>query len=241
MSAIFERESVRVKKEVIKKVERMIMIGKFYDGTIPRKENMLKNLCNVLATGYNVPMPTLQFTENLDSTGICSTPLNRETGEINGETTITINKPSVITFLHEFRHYLQVKKGLRFPSMDVEEDARAWSLRVFSLASPDNFIRSVKAGNVMFLKWDTELNKAVDNQEQIDAERRGREAMENILRVMNSFSEGVREAEAPSDNTDEILRDTSRYFEAEAEAPSDNTDPNFDIDEENQIDRLGGE
>jgi len=54
--------------------------------------------------------------------------------------TIYLNKLSLVTFLHEFKHSLQHQKGKK----NNEEIARGWSVSLFKLASPRHYERAVK-------------------------------------------------------------------------------------------------
>ena len=61
--------------------------------------------------------------------------------------TIHMTKPSIITFLHEFRHAMQhlIHKQV---DPDIEVDARAWSLSLYFVVAPRTLKRLVREGKV---------------------------------------------------------------------------------------------
>lgn len=74
-------------------------------------------------------------------------------GSYNPETTeIKINKPSIVTFLHEFRHHMQAVItdltiiGDGEPGSDL--DAQAWACSVFKKACPRMFAKAVANGRI---------------------------------------------------------------------------------------------
>jgi len=71
-----------------------------------------------------------------------------------GNHTITLspNRPSITTLIHETRHALQTKqKGAPMVSSDVEEDARAWSLSLYYKVRPRLFERLVREGRIFHI------------------------------------------------------------------------------------------
>jgi len=55
-------------------------------------------------------------------------------------------KPSMVTFLHEFKHGLQDMTGKK----NSEVIARGWSLSVFAQASPRHYNRAVARGLLFY-------------------------------------------------------------------------------------------
>jgi len=47
----------------------------------------------------------------------------------------------------------------------AEQDAHAWSIRVFAKAVPNMFLRAVKEGKIAALQWDEVQQKVVNQQE----------------------------------------------------------------------------
>lgn len=60
--------------------------------------------------------------------------------------TIYLNKLSLVTFLHEFKHSLQHQKGKK----NSENIARGWSVSLFALASPYHYERAKRKGLLFF-------------------------------------------------------------------------------------------
>lgn len=150
-TAIFERESVSIKQDAIGIVRAMIRTNKFYRQEEEDKKMTLKALSVLLSRVYEIEPPT---TITFGGTN-CYRP-----------DSIELENTSVISFLHEYRHHMQRTLPM-FEGMSVEEDARAFSLALFSKASPKNFENSVKDGRILFVKWSEEENKVVDDEEMI--------------------------------------------------------------------------
>ncbi|AKQ08601.1 hypothetical protein PBC5_035 [Bacillus phage PBC5] len=56
-------------------------------------------------------------------------------------------KPSLMTFLHEFRHAMQYRiEGLKLYRDDLEHDARAWSHSLYRLALPKSYKSAIEKG-----------------------------------------------------------------------------------------------
>lgn len=67
--------------------------------------------------------------------------------------TIHMAYPSVVTLLHEFRHAMQ-RQAARPNSpqiVDVEDDARAWSLSLYYKVAPRTFRRLAAEGRILHL------------------------------------------------------------------------------------------
>jgi len=82
---------------------------------------------------------------------------------------IVINRMSVITFLTCMRGFLYTK-GVGTQLNVKHVDQLAWACRVFKLACPNSFKKSVKAGNVVGFEWDDENDVAVMNLTETVAE-----------------------------------------------------------------------
>ena len=76
-------------------------------------------------------------------------------GETNGQydsrdhSITMINKLSLVTLLHEFRHAMQ-HKGAKMIDQDKEEDARAWSMSLFKKALPKSHKRACEKNLVKY-------------------------------------------------------------------------------------------
>jgi hypothetical protein len=61
---------------------------------------------------------------------------------------IVLNKPSLVSFLHEFKHHLNIKKNLP----NTEDSARGFSHSLYYLSTPNLFRSSVKKGLLIHQK-----------------------------------------------------------------------------------------
>lgn len=112
------------------------------DETAPRIWNIsdeealevLRDLASELADIYEVPTPAVGYGNNLYS------PESEH---------ISVTHPSLVSFLHEFRHHMQ-QYG-RQANDDVEEDARGWSISMFATAEPEYFDRAWRDDRIMFM------------------------------------------------------------------------------------------
>lgn len=148
--AVFELPQVKVSKDVVDLVKDMIR-GGFYRLGEEEKEEGIRILSRNLSLLYEVKNPSIEFGKMLSNS---YRPSTQE---------IRLTNTSLISFLHEYRHHLQRSKGLKYKDLTIEQDARAWSLRVYSKAVPKMFERAVKNRKVAHVKWDNELNKVVDD------------------------------------------------------------------------------
>lgn len=63
---------------------------------------------------------------------------------------IELPKISLISFLHEYRHHMQIA-GNKQHYRDKEDDARGWSISLFAQALPDMFDRAWQNGRIWYL------------------------------------------------------------------------------------------
>lgn len=71
------------------------------------------------------------------------------------ENKIFMSKPSIITVVHEFRHAMQMQgkaRGWSGREIDVEHDARGWSLSLYYKVAPITFRRLVRSGKVFHIE-----------------------------------------------------------------------------------------
>lgn len=97
--------------------------------------SLMDNLAGQLADVYDVPTPGVEYG-----------PFPRYV-PLDGR--VYVDKPSVVSFLHEFRHHLQAHGHQRHSNS--EEDARGWSVSVFAAAAPDDFDQAWRDGTIMFM------------------------------------------------------------------------------------------
>lgn len=131
---------VKVKKLAVKAVKDIVEQG-FYQQDSETQWEWLKALSARICDGYNIHPPKLVKSDS----------------EVYNSRQQTIGLPkthSIISLLHELRHHIQHQANKRYKDHNVEEDARAWSLRVFKLACPGSFKRSVFNGKVKHIIWE---------------------------------------------------------------------------------------
>ncbi len=61
---------------------------------------------------------------------------------------VTLRKPSIVSFLHEFRHHLQHQGDVRIVK-DKEHDAQGWACSVYYKACPKLFTKAAREGKIM--------------------------------------------------------------------------------------------
>lgn len=153
--AVYELDVVKVKREAVI-VLREAIKGGYYKLTNPEeKYKALKDISNKICEIYGVSKPRKIIVGRRQN---CYSPT---------EKTIYVENYSLISFLHELRHHFQTVKGLRYRGLTIEQDSRAFSMRLFYLAVPKMFLKAVKEGKVLHIKYDKELGKVVDNARYI--------------------------------------------------------------------------
>lgn len=136
-----------IKPEVITEIRSIIKRGLFkQDKTLIEKENLIKELHLRLCLIYNLPLNDIIFI----NTPLCICNYNI----INNN--ITLNKPSLISYLHEFKHYLDIKKT----GNTTEEKARGWSISAYFIATPELCKKAIKKGLIIH------QNKIIENNEK---------------------------------------------------------------------------
>jgi len=128
-----------IKPATINAVKKTIKKGLFKkENTRLFKELLVQDLHFNLCEIYNLNYKELNFVK----TEICICNYNH----INEQ--ITLNKPSLISYLHEFKHFLDIKtKGIT-----NEKNARSFSISLFYLASPNLFKNAVEKGLIIHQK-----------------------------------------------------------------------------------------
>jgi hypothetical protein len=124
--------------KVISEIRATIQAGLFRTKDEKEKLQMLFALKNQLVQLYNIDQCEIQIVPHWPSVGSYSTD----------HKTIIIDKCSLVTFLHEFRHHIQHCLNLNI--IDVEDDARGWSHSAYFLATPRLFETAVRKGILIF-------------------------------------------------------------------------------------------
>lgn len=95
----------------------------------------LQALADDLSDVYEIPAPTVTYSS--------------QSHYAPYEARLAVNKPSIVSFLHEYRHHMQ-HYGWQVND-NIEEDARGWSISLFATAEPRHFDRAWRRGTIMFL------------------------------------------------------------------------------------------
>ncbi|ACV64583.1 hypothetical protein Dtox_3889 [Desulfofarcimen acetoxidans DSM 771] len=146
-------ESITVKPEVTTLVNQIIKNGYYKKESNTERFTMLKSLAENICRIYNVS-PVKIITQNV--------PLGAYACYVPSANTIKLGNTSIVSFLHELRHHLQFTGDKQKRGLNKEQDAHAWSLRVFSIAVPKMFEKDVKEDKIAALAWDDDNQKVVN-------------------------------------------------------------------------------
>lgn len=126
-----------IKRETIEAVKDHWKLG-FWKGDIVHRQKVFESLLKRLCEIYNIKSaPQIEIVKEDKNLGVFKPNLNL----------IVMNKYSLITFLHEFKHVKDVNEGKRVN----EENARGWSLSIMYKVNPKYLIKIVQKGLVRFL------------------------------------------------------------------------------------------
>jgi hypothetical protein len=129
-----------IKKEAVNVVRQFWSKG-FWTGDDAHQQSLFESLLTRLCEIYQIEKPPhLIILKDFSEPGIFLTSLN----------IIIMNKFSIITFLHEFKHVKDINEGKR-PS---EENARGWSLSIIYQVNPNYLRTAVVRGTIKFLTLD---------------------------------------------------------------------------------------
>lgn len=164
MKKVNVTDMVKVKEGLAKAVLSITRDKKFYHQMRTKQFELMNELVQMFNVIYNVEKEVkvvdIRETEfenlNLVKYGMFL-PTDEESKKI------IINRPSMITLLNCYRKFLHHEGIINEPALGhVEIDVIAWSTRVFKLACPKSFEKSVKAGNVAQLTWDEEKGAVME-------------------------------------------------------------------------------
>ena len=140
-----------IEPEVIKEVRSIIKKGLFKkENSVEIRQNLIIELNKNLSTFYGFREPKIRFID--DFVFIGQTRKNE----------IILNKPSLVTFLHEFAHYKFIKKK----EQNSEERARGWSISCFYLATPKLCQSAIEKGLILHQKSMVEEERKPVQEEQ---------------------------------------------------------------------------
>ena len=159
-----------IKPATIKTIKETIKAGLFKsENTEEFKQNLIINLNTQLCAVYDLEVNNIIFI----NTPFCVCNYNRITNNI------TLNKPSLISYLHEFKHYLDIKSIYH----TTEENARGWSISAFYLATPKLCKSAIKKGFIMHQSKIIENNKKPSKTEERQKKDAVLRLTDNTLKV----------------------------------------------------------
>lgn len=139
----YKEKYKKINKKTIELVRNAIINKKYFKQNDDNKKviliEMLKNLNAIYKTQTQLKINEKNTLGYMLSGGGCYEPSSK---------TIHLFKLSLITFLHEFKHSLQLQKQKE----NSEIIARGYSISLFYLASPRHYERAVKKGLIFHEK-----------------------------------------------------------------------------------------
>ena len=136
----YHKQYKHINKKVILAVRRTIKNGVFKVNPSIRimfLDNLKNNLCNI----YGIP-------EDKKPSLICNDCLTGFYNPVINCIGLRNDKLSLVTFLHEFKHFLQHHNGKK----NSEKIARGYSLSLYYKATPKLFKRAVEKGLIIHQK-----------------------------------------------------------------------------------------
>ena len=132
----YYKQYTKIKSEVVTAVKSLIDSG-FFKENSKSKLVMIKQLNTTLCNIYSTPICEVELKLKAISNNGMFLPLENKI--------ILFKKVSIVTYLHEFKHYLQNAKN----KTQNEKVARGWSLSLFYLADKKALKNAVKKGYIM--------------------------------------------------------------------------------------------
>lgn len=126
-------------------VKHLVRERRFFRLPDEEKRAMIRELLERLSSIYGIPSPVVVFDPRLAGNGLYHPAAH------------LIGLPpyaSLVTALHEFRHAMQARLGVRMHRNHPEHDARAWSLSLYHAAAPRHFRRAVERGPIFHLRME---------------------------------------------------------------------------------------
>lgn len=117
------------------KLRKLIKENQYYKQSTEKKMELLNNFHQHLCKIYNLQYQSIFLVEDHPFIGSYNV-LNHK---------IEINKPSIITYLHEFYHFKANIKRLK----NSEELARGWSHSLFYRAAPKMYKQAKLTGKLL--------------------------------------------------------------------------------------------
>lgn len=142
------KTEMKVKRKIVQIVRSLIKEKRFFRQNLDKKKDMLFEAFKEFQEVYGVSGRMVIENINADKPGVTSSQYTYE------NSLIFLDKPSLVNFLHEFRHLVQDKKYEKNKetalARALEADARLWSLNVFKKASKRAYENAEKKGLLIF-------------------------------------------------------------------------------------------
>ena len=136
----YNKEQIGI--ETIKRIRFLIKEQHFFKCNDDKKMRLLIILCNDLSEIYNIKkIGCMYMNKDLNVRGCF----------LNPGSTICLNKPSLVTFLHEFKHFLNCETKQHNNNINDEEmTAIGFSHSLYFLATPNLFKSAVEKNLLVF-------------------------------------------------------------------------------------------
>ena len=140
------KTDVKVKKKIVQIVKDLIKQKRFFRQDLNKKKDMLLEMFKEFQEVYGLSGNIVIKNINADKPGVTLSYYNP------ANSLIFLDKPSLVNFLHEYRHHLQFKKYKKgnMGINTIEIDARLWSLNVFKKASKKAYENAERKGLLIF-------------------------------------------------------------------------------------------
>jgi len=128
-----------IEKEAVLAVRTAVKSGLFKkDKLLEERKKILWNLHNDLCVVYKIEVINIEYIDGFWGIGQYDRNNNK----------IILNKISLVTYLHEFCHYMRIIKKEK----NTEEIARGWSISLFYLATPKLCKVAIEKGLIIHQK-----------------------------------------------------------------------------------------
>lgn len=136
MATEYHLKYKKINPEAVLATRNAIRMGLFKKSvSVEQKKILLTELHTELCRIYEIPVIEIVYIKDLGSVGQYNMQLN----------VIALNKTSLVTYLHEFCHYMSIKLNKH----NSEEKARGWSISLFYLATPNLCLKAIADGLIM--------------------------------------------------------------------------------------------
>jgi hypothetical protein len=133
----YHKKFRNIKEDAILATREVIKMGLFKkEKSLIERKSLIQHLHNKMCSIYDIPTTIIQYDETFEGTGRYDHLTN----------TIIINKPSLVTYLHELCHNIRILKH----QINTEEIARGWSISLYYLATPKLCTKAILEGKILF-------------------------------------------------------------------------------------------